>query len=168
MRAKSQLIRAIRLWLGFFVAALVVSGLTAFPLISETRLLSGWFGEGTRTAALVPGLAWWLTHVHEGLEASYGSYPYLAYGTDWLAFAHLVIAVAIWGPIKDPVKNVWVVEFFMIACLLVIPLALVCGSIRGIPLFWRLVDCSFGVLGLVPLGIVRRMIRELAAEESKP
>jgi len=168
MNEKSQRIRDIRLWLGLFVVGLVLSGLTAFPLAWETRLLAIWFGEGTRTAAVFPELAWWLSHVHKGLDASYGSYPYLAYGTDWLAFAHLVIAVAFWGPIKDPVKNVWVVEFGMIACVLVIPLALVCGPIRGIPLFWQLVDCSFGVFGLIPLVIVRRMIRGLIAGELKP
>ncbi len=164
-RAKS--VRRIRLWLGLFVVALAASGLTAFPLVWETRLLADWFGEGTRTAAVFPKLAWWLSYVHAGLDASYGSYPFLGYGTDWLAFAHLVIAIAFWGPIKDPVKNLWVVDFGIIACVLVIPLALICGPIRGIPWFWRLIDCSFGIFGLIPLVIVHRMIRRLTAEEPK-
>jgi hypothetical protein len=159
-------LRRIRLWLGFFVVALAASGVTAFPLIWETRLLAAWFGEGTRTASVLPALAWWLSHVHEALEISYGTYPFLAYGTDWLAFAHLIIAVAFVGPIRDPVRNVWVVEFGMIACVAVIPLALVCGPIRGIPLYWQLIDCSFGVFGLIPLVIVHRMIRRVAAESS--
>jgi hypothetical protein len=96
------------------------------------------------------------------VEASGRDYPFLAYGTDWLGFAHLAIAVAFWGPIKAPVRNVWVVEFGIIACLLVIPLALVCGPIRGIPFYWRLIDCSFGVFGLIPLVIARKMILEIA------
>ena len=158
-------IRRIRLLLGLFIFCLVASGLTAFPLVWETRLLAAWFGEGSRTAVEFPALAWWLAYVHEGLDASYGSYPFLAYGTDWLAFAHLVIAIAFLGPLKDPVKNIWVVEFGMIACVLVIPLALACGAIRGIPLYWRLIDCSFGVFGLIPLVIVWRMTRRLVAEE---
>ncbi len=168
MSERATAIRWIRLWLGLFVAALVLSGLTAFPLVWETRLLAEWFGEGTRTATMFPKLAWWLSHVHAGLDASYGSYPFLGYGTDWLAFAHLVIAIAFWGPIKDPVKNAWVVEFGMIACVLVIPLALICGPMRGIPWFWRLIDCSFGVFGLVPLGIARRMILKVAQSEPRP
>jgi hypothetical protein len=159
MLERTIAIRRIRLLLGFFVVALILSGLTAFPLVWETRLLAAWFGEGTRTASTFPALASWLSQVHTKLDASYGTYPFLAYGTDWLAFAHIVIAVVFWGPIKDPVRNVWVVEFGMIACLLVIPLALICGPIRGIPMFWRLIDCSFGVFGLIPLAIVRRMIR---------
>jgi hypothetical protein len=89
----------------------------------------------------------------------------MAYGTDWLAFAHFVIAIAFIGPWRDPVKNVWVIEFGMIACVLVIPFALVMGQIRGIPLGWRLIDCSFGVVGFVPLWFVRRRIHAL--ERSK-
>lgn len=151
----------IRLILGFFVVSLVASGITAFPLRSELQLLTSWFGEGTTIGSAIPSLAYWLSHVREGLETVGREYPFIAYGTDWLAFAHLVIAIAFLGPLKDPVKNIWVVEFGMIACLLVIPLALICGPIRGIPFFWQLVDCSFGVFGLIPLVIVRRMILTL-------
>jgi len=157
----------IRLLLAIFVVGLVASGLTAFPLCWETRLLAAWFGPGTAVGGVFPALAAWLALVHEGLEASAGKYPFLAYGTDWLALAHLVIAVAFLGPIKDPVKNLWVVEFGMIACVMVIPLALICGPIRGIPLGWRLLDCSFGVAGLVPLAIVRGMILRLSAKSTE-
>ena len=45
----------------------------------------------------------------------------------------------------------WVFEFGLIACVLVLPYALVMGAWRGIPFYWRLIDCSFGVLGAVPL-----------------
>ena len=84
-----------------------------------------------------------------------------AYGTDWLAFGHLVIATAFIGPIKDPVRNKWIIEWGIIACGAVPILALVAGPIRGIPLPWRLIDCSFGVVGIVPLLVVRREIRWL-------
>jgi hypothetical protein len=165
---QARAIRRIRVLLGLFIVALVASGLTAFFLPWELRLLTERFGEGTRLAAAFPRLAWWLAYVRQGLEASRRDWPFLAYGTDWLAFAHLVIAVAFWGPLKDPVKNIWVVEFGMIACLLVIPLALVCGPIRGIPWFWRLIDCSFGAVGLLPLWMARRMILKLAASQRRP
>jgi hypothetical protein len=152
-------LRYARLLLGFFVVALVLSGLTAFPLVWEVRLLTAWFGEGTAVGAAMPGLAEWLERVRQGLEVTGRDYPFLAYGTDWLAFAHLVIAVAFIGPLRDPVRNLWVVEFGMIACVMVVPLALICGPIRGIPLGWRLIDCSFGVFGLIPLAIVWKLIR---------
>ncbi len=149
----------VRLLLFFFVLALAASGLTAFALPPEVRLLKAWFGPGTSVGESFPGLAEWLVKVSDGLDATDREWPFMAYGTDWLAFAHLVIAIVFIGPIRDPVKNVWVIEFGMIACLLVIPLALICGSIRGIPWFWRMIDCSFGVFGIVPLGVAWRMIR---------
>lgn len=161
LASDARRLRHIRLLLGFFVVALVVSGLTAFPLRWELRLLNGWFGEETAIGHSFPSLAHWLSHVRQGLETSWTEYPFLAYGTDWLAFAHIVIGIAFFGPLKDPVRNVWVVEWGIIACVLVIPLALICGPIRGIPWGWQLVDCSFGLLGLVPLLVVRRMIRTL-------
>jgi hypothetical protein len=156
-----RLILRIRLLLGLFAVGLVVSGLTAFPLPAELRLLAALFGEGTRVGGMLPDLARWISYVREGVEASARDYPFLAYGTDWLAFAHLVIAIAFWGPIKDPIRNLWVVEFGIIACVLVIPLALVCGPIRGIPVYWRLIDCSFGLFGLIPLVLARRLILRL-------
>jgi hypothetical protein len=44
---------------------------------------------------------------------------------------------------------------------MVIPFALVAGYFRGIPIWWRLIDCSFGIVGLVPLSIVRGLVSEL-------
>ena len=57
-------------------------------------------------------------------------------------------------------RNLWVIEFGMIACALVIPLALICGPLRGIPAFWRMIYCSFGVVVFSPLWLgkyVRRL-----------
>jgi hypothetical protein len=49
----------------------------------------------------------------------------------------------------------------MIACVLVIPFALVFGAVRGIPFWWRLIDCSFGVFGFVPLYFCRMWTEEI-------
>ncbi len=62
---------------------------------------------------------------------------------------------------RDPVRNIWIVEAGMIACVGVIPLALICGPIRGIPFWWSVIDMSFGVFGVIPLLILRRMIKRL-------
>jgi hypothetical protein len=35
--------------------------------------------------------------VQEAIARTNREYPFLAYGTDWLAFARLVIAVAFWN-----------------------------------------------------------------------
>ena len=88
-------------------------------------------------------------------------YPFLSYGTDWLAFAHIVIAVAFIGPYKNPIKNIWVIQFGMIACFMIIPVALIAGQIREIPFYWRIIDCSFGILGVLPLFLCYKNIRKL-------
>jgi len=44
---------------------------------------------------------------------------------------------------------------------MVIPYALVFGGLRGIPLWWRLIDCSFGLFGFIPLWFCRKWTSEL-------
>ena len=161
-----KLKRKIRIWLYIFVIFLLLSGLTAFPLNWELEILHNMTGEGTSIEKTLPGLSKWIAKVYTGLKETDQKYPFIGYGTDWLAFAHIVIAIAFIGPIRDPIKNVWVVEFGIIACILVIPLALICGPIRQIPFYWRLIDCSFGILGIIPLLIIRKYIKSL--EESSP
>ena len=160
-RDEAKLLLRIRLWLAIFMAGLVVSGLTAFPLVHETQLLDKLVGPGTAAGEALPALGAWVHRVAAALQDASVRYPFIAYGTDWLAFAHIVIAIAFIGPWRDPVRNVWVLEFGIIACGLVIPLALVCGPLRGIPWFWRLIDSSFGVVGAVPLAIARRLVTTL-------
>jgi hypothetical protein len=106
----------------------------------------------------------WLIEVRDGLERTQTHYPFLFYGTDWLAFAHLVITVFFIGPWRDPVRNRWVLQAGLIACAGVLLLALICGPIRGIPFFWRLIDCSFGIVGCVPLIIALRLTDRLERE----
>jgi len=143
----------IRLCLTLFILGLVLSGLTAFPLVHEVALLA-------RIVANTP-LFPWVERVHQALNATSSAYPFLAYGTDWLAFAHLVLAVAFIGPWRDPIRNRWVIEFGLIACAGVIPLALIAGPIRGIPLYWRIGDCSFGIFGAIPLLIALNATKRL-------
>lgn len=158
-----KLLVRIRILLIGFIIGLILSGVTAFPLEWELRLLARWLGatDGS-TAFTTTGLLHWIVMVRDGLIATYSAYPWLAYGTDWLAFGHIMIAIAFVGPLRDPVRNIWVIEFGIIACVMVIPAALICGPIRGIPFYWRLIDCSFGVVGIVPLWICRNHILRLA------
>ena len=154
--------RRIRLWVALFVIGLILSGVTAFPLVAEVKLLvqiMHWPHLESTFAAI--GLTAWIERVRDGLVATDAAYPFLAYGTDWLAFAHIVIALAFIGVWRDAVRNVWIVEWAMLCCVLVWPLAFICGPIRGIPLGWRIIDCLFGVFGLIPLFIVRREIYRL-------
>lgn len=159
---EAHLIKIIRGLTIFFIIALILSGITAFPLETEMKLGCTILGIDT---ALPPseyqGLLYWISLVCQGLSETNQSYPFLAYGFDWLAFAHLVIAVAFIGVWLKPVRNIWIVHFGMIACIGVIPLAFICGPIRGIPFYWTLIDCSFGVFGIIPLWYLHKYIKKL-------
>ena len=155
-------LRRIRCWLAIFIVGLILSGVTAFPLQTELGwLVSLFHSSALQAIAQSTGLLPWIERVNDALRNTNVLYPFLAYGTDWLAFAHLVIAVAFIGPYIDPVRNKWVITFGLIACAGVIPLALIAGQIRGIPPPWRLIDCSLGVFGALPLLICRRSILAL-------
>ena len=156
-------LRRIRTALTLFIVGLVVSGVTAFPLEGELDLVARWFGLERLAGAggSLASVAEWVLRVREGLHATYARYPFIAYGTDWLAFGHLIIALFFVPPWIDPLKNVAVIQVGLWACVFVLPLALICGPIRGVPLFWRLVDCSFGVFGFPLLWYALRQTRAL-------
>jgi hypothetical protein len=151
----TQLKRKIKRWLIFLITGLVLSGITAFPIESELAIAIN------NMDIFSPVMQHWLTTIYTAVKTTNAQYPYLSYGTDWLAFAHIVIAIAFIGPLRNPVRNIWVLQFGMIACVLIFPLAFIAGPIRHIPLFWQLVDCSFGVVGLIPLYIAYRYTYQL-------
>lgn len=149
------MLRRVRRWSIFFIAALWFSGLTAVPLEWGTR----WLAE-----LLAPwGDPWasWSGHVAAAIAEVGAVHPWLFYGTDWLAFAHIVIGMAFIGVLRDPVRNKWIIEWALWSCALVVLLAFGWAPVRGIPFFWRCVDASFGVIGAIPLLFIRRDIRWL-------
>ena len=149
------LARRTRVMIAIMIVGLFLSGITAFPLESELAWLAA---NNNAFPSVVDN---WLQIVYNAVKNTNNMYPYLSYGTDWLAFAHIMLAVLFVGPFRKPVRNMWVIEFGMIACVAILPLAFIAGSIRGIPVFWRLIDCSFGVIGIIPLYICYRDIKTL-------
>jgi hypothetical protein len=159
---QQQLLRSIRIWLTVVILGLILSGITAFPLQRELHLLVR-IATQLNLPLHAPTLNPWLVRVSDALTDTDVRYPFLAYGTDWLAFAHLVIAVAFVGPWRDPFRNQWIITWGLIACASVPLLALIAGPLRGIPLYWRFIDCSFGLICCLPLLAIRRLIAQLEA-----
>lgn len=159
---EKRLLFKIRSLTVFYMLALVVSGLTAFPIETEIGIACQVLDISLDVPAdTYDGFRGWIATVAAGVVNTNRAYPFLSYGTDWLAFSHLVIAVAFVGLYMKPIRNKWIVYFGMIACIGVIPLALICGAIREIPLWWRLIDCSFGFFGIIPLIILHIYIDRL-------
>ena len=168
MMNHSSLIFRFRVVMSLFIIGLVVSGVTAFPLLLELKMLSQMLGVGDASNPEgYRGLTFWILSVRHGLEQMYADYPWIAYGTDWLAFAHLIIAAFFIGPLIHPMTSRPTLYTGIFACLAVIPLALICGPIRGIPFYWRLIDCSFGVFGVLPLIYCLKLVKKMEAEATQ-
>ena len=164
MRAISQTdnetLRSIRIWLGIVILGLFVSGVTAFPLQHELDLVVR-IAAHFHLADHAPALNGWFLRVDHALADTNAHYPFLAYGTDWLAFAHIVIAIVFIGPFVAPLRNKWVVTWGLLCSAGIFFLALIAGPVRGIPPYWRLIDCSFGLLGVIPLLICLHYVRHI-------
>ncbi len=149
---KMKTLTKIRLTLASFVILLLLSGITAFPLKAELQFLSEhleWFPQYLRG---------WILKIKVLLDST----PEIVlYGTDWLAFAHIIISLFFIPVYIDPVKNKANILVGIAACLAVFPLAFICGPIRGIPFFHQIIDCSFGVGGMVLLYYIYKKINFL-------
>ena len=156
MNKLNSVIKKIRLLIAFFIIMLLLSGLTAFPVHTELKyfLSLNLVNNESMTGQ-------WLHEVFNGVNTVRESYPFLFYGYDWLAFAHIMIAILFTGVYKNPVRNIWIMEWGMICCISIFPLAFICGPIRGIPFFHILIDCSFGVFGFILLWWCYTLIKKL-------
>lgn len=147
--------------LGIVVFGLVMSGITIWPAVPELKkAVRIVWGEGESTGVLHS----FILQAIEGLESVEANYPFMLYAHDWLAFAHIVLAILFAGAIRDPVRNVWIVQCGLIMCVLVPILAGICIPIRGLPLVWFWIDFSFAPAAALPLWIALRDIRRAEAE----
>ena len=150
------IINQIRALIIVFMICSVLAGITAIPIESELKWLLD-------HPSMVPGFAEdWLRTCYDAISTTNKNYPMLAYGYDWLAFAHFIIALAFIGPLRHPVRNVWVINWGIISCIAVIPMAFIAGPARYIPFLHIFIDCSFGIIGLIPLLVCRNMIKKIS------
>ena len=148
----------IRIALMIFIILLILSGITAFPLRTEMDFLL------LHKAAFPDFISDWIGEVYQAVEKT----PDLVlYGTDWLAFAHIIIALFFIPVYADPIRYKANLVVAMMACASVFPLAFICGPIRGIPFFHQLIDCSFGLFGFIPLFFVYRKIKQMKHDLKK-
>jgi len=155
----------IRAWTLFLIAGLVLSGLTAFPIRLEVEAGVALLGKDLRAGGLMPdAMSSWLRTIRDAVRGASEQTPLLFYGTDWLAYGHLMIALVFVGALRDPVRNRWLYTFGMVACALVPLWALIFGQLRGIPFWWRGIDSMFGVVGFIPASLCHRWTGELERE----
>jgi len=157
---KAKLLFRIRAMIITFVILLMLSGITAFPLYSELKWITDHHIFSADSA-----IGSWIYKVWLAIQDVNNKNAFLFYGYDWMAFAHIVIGLAFIGPLYDPVRNNWIITWAILACICVLPLALIAGTARGIPWFHIVIDCCFGIFGLIPLLLVRKWIKQLETTE---
>ena len=101
--------------------------------------------------------------MHEGIVHTNQAYPFMRTEPTGSHSPTLSLPSPSSAHSSIPSATKWVLQFGIIACTGVIPLALIAGPIRSIPPYWRLIDCSFGVIGVFPLLICLRHVRSLEA-----
>lgn len=159
--AEKKLLQA-RLLLVIIALGLLVSGLTCYWLPREvSALLDLVWRRSPDTIPFMAAEYELLVKVERGLANLERDFPEMFLGTDWLGFAHVVLAILFLGAIREPVRNVWIVQFGMICAVLVVPAAWLFGWMRGLPPIHYLVDASFGIGAMIPLYLCYRIIRRL-------
>ena len=99
--SEKMLERKIKWCTALFIVGLFVSGATAIPLLPEVNWLANLFCGDEKSSVMTA----WLLRVRDALVQTQSRYPFLFYGTDWLAFGHFMIALVFIGALRDPVRH---------------------------------------------------------------
>jgi len=150
-----------KLMLAIVVFGLIVSAVTIWPAIPELKMaVSIAWGDAEPTGTLHK----FVLQAIDGLEAMEADYPFMLYAHDWLAFALIMLAILFAGAIKDPVRNIWIVQCGLIMCALVPIIPVICIPIRNLPWIWFWMDFAFAPAAALPLWIALRDIKRAEAE----
>jgi hypothetical protein len=150
--------------LGLVAVGLFLSGVTVWPAAWELRTAVRMvWGDGEATGVLHA----FLLQVLQAIDSISANYAFMFYGYDWLAFAHVMLAILFAGAIRDPVRNIWIVQCGLIMCALVPVLAGICIPLRGLPLCWFWFDFAFAPGAALPLWIALRDIRRVEKDALK-
>lgn len=160
--AIEKLEREIKKYVWIFIVGLALSGLSAIPLLWGVDFAIDVLDEIDFHGQIFS----FMKHVQSGLLYNNTHFQFMAYGTDWLAFAHFMFALLFVGLLFDAERNRFILRFGMIACVLIIPTAIIFGEFREIPWIWRMIDCSFGVIGFAVLLKVEFLLNKLISIQS--
>ena len=154
---QTKLRRKIKIAVVITIIGLLLNGISAIPLRTELNILL------SNPWAFPKFINNWWMHLDKGVNETTNQYSFMRYGFDWLGFSHLLIAIAFIGPLKDPIKNEWVIKWGMIASGLGVLMALGWERLRSIPFWWSVVDASIVIIAFVILWFCNKWIQALKA-----
>jgi hypothetical protein len=142
---------------------LFISGVTIWPAVSQLEfIVRTIWGDAPATGEIHA----FTLKVIDGLKHLEDDYAFLLYGYDWLAFAHIALAILFAGAARDPVRNKWVIQCGLIMCCLIPILAGICIPLRGIPFWWFFIDFAFAPAAALPLTIALRDVCKAELNQS--
>ncbi|MBW8016467.1 MAG: hypothetical protein FVQ82_09785 [Planctomycetes bacterium] len=150
-KEQKKTLKKIRIYLVIFFFGILFSLHTVLFVEPETEFFYQYLGPNTTVGEKLPFFSEWIEDIYISVKVTYTNYPAIAYCMDWLSYACVVFAIFMIGAIKDPVKNIWIIQAYMLACLLAAALPFIAGPFRDIPIFWRCLDGSFGIIGFLVL-----------------
>ncbi|MEP6466784.1 MAG: hypothetical protein ABJB05_10795 [Parafilimonas sp.] len=153
--SESKLRNKIKTAIILIIIGLLLNGISAVPLHTELKILL------SNPEILPEFLRNWWTYVHEGVRETTKHYGFMRYGFDWLAFAHLLIAIVFIGPLKDPIKNEWIITWGLIVSVLSIIMALGGERLRDIPFWWSCIDAGIAIISFIILWFCNKWIKQL-------
>jgi hypothetical protein len=151
--------------IGIVVFGLLISGVTVWPAILEVKLLLNLIWGDAPASSEIHRFG---LDVLAALEHMKAETPFMFYAHDWLAFAHIVLAILFAGIIKDPVRNIWVIQCGLIMCALIPVLAGICIPLRGLPPAWFWIDSAFAPGAAIPLWIAFCDVRKHERASTHP
>ncbi|MCF7955562.1 MAG: hypothetical protein K9M75_07160 [Phycisphaerae bacterium] len=163
---QKKTLKKIRRYLIIFFLGILFSLHTVLFVEVETAFLVKHLGHGTSMEQKLPFVSAWIENLYTSVKETYTNYPVIAYCMDWLSYACVVFAIFMIGAIKDPVKNIWIIQTYMLACLLAAALPFIAGPFREIPIFWRCLDGSFGLIGFFVLLMPYKLTKSLSSSQT--
>jgi len=163
----NKTLKQIRFWLILFFLGILFGLHTVVFAEVETAFFAKHLGRGAAMETTLPVVSDWIEQLHVSVSETYEKHPAIAYCMDWLSYACIVFAIFIIGAIKDPVRNIWIIQVYMIACVLAFLLPFIVGPMRQIPVFWRFLDCSFGLIGFIILWIAYQLTKKLQTAQTQ-
>ena len=134
---------------------LFFSGITVWPMKWELKTFVEIVWGNNEPKNIIHSF---MLQVINGIDAVEILYPFMLYGYDWLAYAHIMLAVLFAGAIRDPVRNKWIVQCGLVMCAIIPVLAGIFIPLRGLPLYWIFIDSAFAPGAALPLWIALRDI----------
>jgi hypothetical protein len=125
---------------------MILSGLMAIPIDQQAALFIQHYGHSSSVA----GVICHLLDVYSTVKVRHTDLSF-GYGYDWLAVSHVFLGLLFMGIDMRFVRHMKIFEVGFFAYMVIIVVAIIQGIIKGMPVWWQVVNYAFGLAGFLLL-----------------